>query len=212
MTELEKAAKQALKALCLTYTTVPTKHLDFGMLDEAITALRRALEQQLADSRCKHGVWAADHCFKCEKQQQPADYDQGWKDGYKHGAWASEQQPAEEPVAWTDGYRNIYSLEEKAAGCEDAVIPLYPHPVEHWSDCAVNNEPAYPAGECDCGGYARPQAREPQFREFIKWAGAQGYDCAQTCNSDTGEWICLNPMTADLWKAWQAAHGTGKKK
>lgn len=23
----------------------------------------------------------------------------------------------------------------------------------HWSDCAVNSEPAYPAGECDCGGY-----------------------------------------------------------
>jgi len=21
---------------------------------------------------------------------------------------------------------------------------------EHWSDCAVHNEPAYPAGECDC--------------------------------------------------------------
>ena len=21
---------------------------------------------------------------------------------------------------------------------------------EHWSDCAVYNEPAYPAGECDC--------------------------------------------------------------
>lgn len=23
----------------------------------------------------------------------------------------------------------------------------------HWSDCAVNSEPAYPAGECDCGGF-----------------------------------------------------------
>ena len=22
----------------------------------------------------------------------------------------------------------------------------------HWSDCATHNEPAYPAGECDCGG------------------------------------------------------------
>jgi hypothetical protein len=22
---------------------------------------------------------------------------------------------------------------------------------EHWSDCAVHSEPAYPAGECDCG-------------------------------------------------------------
>jgi hypothetical protein len=24
----------------------------------------------------------------------------------------------------------------------------------HWSDCATNNEPAYPAGPCDCGGYS----------------------------------------------------------
>ena len=53
--------------------------------------------------------------------------------------------------------------------------------------------------------------RKPQFKEFIKWAGAQGYDCAQTCNSDTGEWIVLNPVTADLWKAWQAAHGITDK-
>jgi hypothetical protein len=25
-------------------------------------------------------------------------------------------------------------------------------PVAHWSDCAVHSEPAYPKGECDCGG------------------------------------------------------------
>ncbi len=29
------------------------------------------------------------------------------------------------------------------------------------------------------------------------------------CNvkHDGVKWLCLNPMTADLWKAWQAAHG-----
>ena len=26
-------------------------------------------------------------------------------------------------------------------------------PVAHWSDCAIHSEPAYPAGECDCGGF-----------------------------------------------------------
>ena len=26
----------------------------------------------------------------------------------------------------------------------------------HWSDCAVHNEPAYPAGPCDCGGLDFP--------------------------------------------------------
>jgi hypothetical protein len=25
--------------------------------------------------------------------------------------------------------------------------------LQHWSDCAVHNEPAFPAGECNCGGY-----------------------------------------------------------
>lgn len=25
--------------------------------------------------------------------------------------------------------------------------------IEHYSSCAVYNEPAYPKGKCDCGGY-----------------------------------------------------------
>jgi hypothetical protein len=28
----------------------------------------------------------------------------------------------------------------------------------HWSDCAVHNAPAYPAGECDCGVAQEPIA------------------------------------------------------
>jgi hypothetical protein len=33
--------------------------------------------------------------------------------------------------------------------------------VAHWSDCAVHSEPAYPKGECDCGGYTpSPQRKE----------------------------------------------------
>ena len=87
---------------------------------------------------------------------------------------AIEQAEKQEPVAWMDGYRNIYSLEEKAAGCEDAVIPLVPA-IQHWSDCAVHNEPAYPKGDCDCGGYTIPQ---PQ-REWVgltdeEWVNALG--------------------------------------
>jgi hypothetical protein len=70
--------------------------------------------------------------------------------------------PVQEPVAWMDGYRNIYSLEEKAAGCEDAVIPLVPA-IQHWSDCAVHNEPAYTKGDCDCGGYTIPPAAQRQW-------------------------------------------------
>ena len=28
---------------------------------------------------------------------------------------------------------------------------------KHWSDCAVHNMPAYPNGECNCGGYVPNQ-------------------------------------------------------
>ena len=38
----------------------------------------------------------------------------------------AEQPAQQEPVAWMDGYRNIYSLEEKAAGCPEATIALVP--------------------------------------------------------------------------------------
>lgn len=42
---------------------------------------------------------------------------------------------------------------------------------------------------------------------FSTWALREGYDIAQTYDTDRSRWVFLNPMTADLWKAWQAAHG-----
>ena len=38
-------------------------------------------------------------------------------------------------------------------------------PKQHWSDCAVHSEPAYPAGECDCSGFQPEQ-------EPVAWMGA----------------------------------------
>jgi hypothetical protein len=49
------------------------------------------------------------------------------------------------------------------------------------------------------------QPAVPDFKAFKAWANDAGYDTAYT--NDGVNWICLNPMTADLWKAWQAAHG-----
>ena len=43
----------------------------------------------------------------------------------------------------------------------------------------------------------------PDFKAFTAWANDAGYDVAYT--HDGIKWVCLNPMTADLWKAWQAA-------
>lgn len=53
--------------------------------------------------------------------------------------------------------------------------------------------------------YTAPPASKPVFKAFAEWANAAGYDTAHT--HDGIKWVCLNPMTADLWKAWQAAYG-----
>jgi hypothetical protein len=47
------------------------------------------------------------------------------------------------------------------------------------------------------------QPAVPDFKAFKAWANDAGYDTAYT--HDGIKWVCLNPMTADLWKAWQAA-------
>jgi hypothetical protein len=93
---------------------------------------------------------------------------------------------------WVEPAMNaITALPQAIAEAEQAL------PVEHCLWARNGNTP--------CPHTTPP--RQPLFKEFIQWAGAQGYDCAHTCNSDTGEWIALNPMTTDLWKAWQAANG-----
>jgi hypothetical protein len=41
----------------------------------------------------------------------------------------------------------------------------------HWSDCAVHNGPAYPAGPCDCG-VAQESTKELQCQELEAWANS----------------------------------------
>ena len=123
----------------------------------------------------------------------------------------AEQPAQQEPVAWlTDDEREAFERFNET--CEDGEgydVPktmmrrLAEIGVIHHTSRGIYGITKFGRSLV---GYTTPPQRKPQFKEFIKWAGAQGYDCAQTCNSDTGEWIVLNPMTADLWKAWQAAH------
>jgi hypothetical protein len=40
-------------------------------------------------------------------------------------------------------------------------------PMAHWSDCAVHSEPAYPKGECDCGGYTPSPQRTEQDSTYV---------------------------------------------
>ena len=90
----------------------------------------------------------------------------------------------QEPVAWKDHIENARSVYRDYLDVQAALDYL---------------EQVFLA--------AGAQERKPLFGDFLAWAIDNGYDTANTCNSNTGKWICLNPMTGDLWKAWQAAHG-----
>jgi hypothetical protein len=54
----------------------------------------------------------------------------------------------------------IVALEEELAKQEQG------EPVAHWSDCAVNSEPAYLACECDCGCYSPDKELLDSARAF----------------------------------------------
>ena len=58
-------------------------------------------------------------------------------------------------------------------------------PVAHWSDCAVHSEPAYPKGECDCGGFATPPQRP--------WVGLT--------NEERASFEAEIPKTQEEWDA-----------
>ena len=73
-----------------------------------------------------------------------------------------------EPVGHRDGYwcadltcKKCYSADfhfkhKNSVDKESLTTPpqrTEQEPVAHWSDCAVHSEPAYPKGECDCGGF-----------------------------------------------------------
>ena len=49
--------------------------------------------------------------------------------------------------------------------------------IVHDSDCAVNNEPAFPAGPCDCGAEARAQ------RRYVRMMGQIFYKKAARCKN-----------------------------
>ena len=115
----------------------------------------------------------------------------------------AEQPAQQEPMAWMDGYRNIYSLEEKAAGCPEATIALVPmanHKKTSGSPIKELN--------CICGAVwegdelvhlPRPPAqRKPLTDE----------DCTRIYNEANGITTKNPPITTErIFKAMRAAHG-----
>ncbi len=96
---------------------------------------------------------------------------------------ALAKQPAQqEPVAWMDGYRNIYSLEEKAAGCAEATIALVPMANQEKTSGSPINEL-----QCVCGAVwlgeemvHLPDKRPPAQRTWVGLTDEQWQSIADT--------------------------------
>ena len=50
-------------------------------------------------------------------------------------------------------FANAPFLDEAMEALRQALSQPKQEQPKHWSDCSVYNEPAYPNGECDCGGF-----------------------------------------------------------
>jgi hypothetical protein len=74
----------------------------------------------------------------------------------------------------------------------------------HWSDCAVHNGPAYPAGECDCG--ATQPWNEDEWRKN-NWRCGHGWlrgEQCEICNAPQREWIGLtDEEQQQAYEQWQ---------
>ena len=71
----------------------------------------------------------------------------------------------------------------------------------HWSDCAVHNEPAYPAGPCDCGVAQEPVATIDSLEQEIY------ENTREFVSFNVMEWL-LNRLSTTPpkreWEEWNA--------
>ena len=72
-----------------------------------------------------------------------------WGGGFPAKRQMAADKLREEPIDFVLAYGDVYAAQR--AALEEALAQPVQTPVQHWSDCAVHNGPAYPAGECDCG-------------------------------------------------------------
>jgi hypothetical protein len=75
---------------------------------------------------------------------------------------------------------------EQAQSVVNQSLTTEQEPVTHWSDCAVHSEPAYPKGECDCGGFAASPQRQPE-QEPVAWSYWQS--CLNDDGTQTSPWV-----------------------
>lgn len=77
-------------------------------------------------------------------------------------------------------------------------------PVAHWSDCAVHSEPAYPKGECDCGGivavadYTALSDKYVALKAQRTWQGLTDDEIAQGRKES---WVTEQAWQSAVWWA-----------
>lgn len=187
-------SKEALKKMYQLLLTEPHAPTVCAQLEEIAREALAQPERHELQAKGKHPAPCARHCEANAFQIVTKNLK------------AQLAQPEQEPVWWMseDG--------EKAISTTDMLnypdyeyrysIPLYTSPPQRTWVGAGDLE--------DSNSYldtTPPPRRKTDYKAFMEWASKEGYDTAYTVNSDNGKFMPLNPMTADLWKAWQAAHG-----
>ena len=137
--------------------------------EDAITAIREALAEQPAQPK------------------ERADYAKGFVDGFAECVKQTQPAQQQEPVAWMDGYRNIYSLEEKAAGCAEATIALVPMANQEKTSGSPINEL-----QCVCGAV---------------WLGEEMVHLPDKRPPASKPWVGLTD--AEIQKEFHPLHATG---
>ena len=145
MTPKERAAmQQALEALEFEFGGEPCGTWD------AITALREALAEQ-AEQEPIRFVWNGEGWIEADEYV--------WKttpDAERRELYA---EPVKHKLADVIAPKSGYDIDADPLyqqGYSDALK-------EHWSDCSVNNEPAYPNAPCDCGGYTEAEQKPAAY-------------------------------------------------
>ena len=84
-------------------------------------------------------------------------------------------------------------------------------PVAHWSDCSVHSDPAYPKGECDCGGIVAVADYTALSEKYValsdKYVALKAQRKPLTDEQIDAACKAGKIYRIDFIRAYQAAHG-----
>ena len=116
-----------------------------------------------------------------------------------------------EALEYWDVHGKLHQPTEEAITAIKEALAQEQEPVAHWSDCAVHSEPAYPKGECDCGGivavadytalsdkYVALSDKYVALKAQRTWQGLTDEEIAQGCKES---WVAEQAWQSAVWWA-----------